>query len=724
MGRERARQVVVPPSEGGLAGAYLFRTMYNPDGSVRSMALPPMGGLSGEAVVYDYDDLGNLTTLSASEEIVSDVVYSKVGDLMQREFYRGILGSERTWQTFDYEEATRRLSLASVVHQLGDGSLSTKTYDYDDVGNLLRISDEPTSTQVPDDVQCFDYDHLRRLTQAWTPDAVGETACDTEPEGQQIGGADPYWHSYTYDETGNRVEEIQHAVIGGGQTVRSYAGPQEGQGPAHGVASVTEDGVGGTTEHTYDYDAAGNMVSRSTGERDQVLEWGAEGELVSVTDGLEVTSYVYDADGERLLRRANGATTLYLPGAELVWDPPAGTLEATRYYTHAGETVAVREDSGDLHWVFADHHGTGQIAVDAEWGDVAQRRTTAFGQARSASGVWPGERGFVDGTVDASTGLTQLGARAYDADLGRFVSVDPLMDLTDDQQMHGYAYANNNPVSFTDPTGLQYVDPWSIYMKDESDQSSSVDGWQVAYYMRGLIPSYHGQSGASGQSSGSSSGGAIAGVSASASASVSSPSPYSEPVSVTVDPQTQANNEASWFEERWGSWDSEAWNNGDGFWDSLQGGLSGVNLTQIGKDAAFVGGIIGMLGCPVCGAVGIGAAALGAYLGYRDIRYHGQRSGIMGIVGAVPIPVGWAARGVQTGMGFLRNSQIASRAPKGIPNMGNINRRIRSDIASVWNSRIDAASTVQGYSAQAGTVLGVFGAVDHACGSCASNYLN
>ncbi|MFV2197286.1 hypothetical protein [Nocardiopsis sp. LOL_012] len=97
-------------------------------------------------------------------------------------------------------------------------------------------------------------------------------------------------------------------------------------------------------EVVYDYDAAGNMVSRSTGERDQVLEWGAEGELVSVTDGLEVTSYVYDADGERLLRRANGATTLYLPGAELVWDPPAGTLEATRYYTHAGETVAVRED--------------------------------------------------------------------------------------------------------------------------------------------------------------------------------------------------------------------------------------------------------------------------------------------------------------------------------------------------------------------------------------------
>lgn len=29
------------------------------------------------------------------------------------------------------------------------------------------------------------------------------------------------------------------------------------------------------------------------------------------------------------------------------------------------------------------------------------------------------------------------------------------MDLTDSQQIHGYTYANNNPITLTDPTGTR-----------------------------------------------------------------------------------------------------------------------------------------------------------------------------------------------------------------------------------------------------------------------------
>lgn len=61
--------------------------------------------------------------------------------------------------------------------------------------------------------------------------------------------------------------------------------------------------------------------------------------------------------------------------------------------------------------------------------------------------------GYIDGTQDP-TGLTHLGAREYDPTLGRFISVDPIMDLTDPTQWHGYTYANNNPVTLSDPSGL------------------------------------------------------------------------------------------------------------------------------------------------------------------------------------------------------------------------------------------------------------------------------
>ena len=53
-----------------------------------------------------------------------------------------------------------------------------------------------------------------------------------------------------------------------------------------------------------------------------------------------------------------------------------------------------------------------------------------------------------------ATGLTHLGAREYDPTLGSFISVDPIVDLTNAQQMNGYTYSSNNPITFTDPSGL------------------------------------------------------------------------------------------------------------------------------------------------------------------------------------------------------------------------------------------------------------------------------
>ncbi|MGQ0467491.1 MAG: RHS repeat-associated core domain-containing protein [Sporichthyaceae bacterium] len=58
------------------------------------------------------------------------------------------------------------------------------------------------------------------------------------------------------------------------------------------------------------------------------------------------------------------------------------------------------------------------------------------------------------GHPDTATGLIRIGARDYDPALGRFVTVDPLLDLSHPQQANGYAYANNNPIYWVDPTGM------------------------------------------------------------------------------------------------------------------------------------------------------------------------------------------------------------------------------------------------------------------------------
>src|SRR5690606_16143451 len=66
-------------------------------------------------------------------------------------------------------------------------------------------------------------------------------------------------------------------------------------------------------------------------------------------------------------------------------------------------------------------------------------------------------KGFVGGTEDP-TGLVHLGARLYDPELGRFISADPIMNIADPQQINGYSYANNNPVTLADPDGLSPED--------------------------------------------------------------------------------------------------------------------------------------------------------------------------------------------------------------------------------------------------------------------------
>ena len=56
--------------------------------------------------------------------------------------------------------------------------------------------------------------------------------------------------------------------------------------------------------------------------------------------------------------------------------------------------------------------------------------------------------------MEDPTGLVMLGARFYDPRNGAFISVDPEVDEYDPQRLHPYAYANNNPATFSDPDGL------------------------------------------------------------------------------------------------------------------------------------------------------------------------------------------------------------------------------------------------------------------------------
>jgi RHS repeat-associated protein len=89
-------------------------------------------------------------------------------------------------------------------------------------------------------------------------------------------------------------------------------------------------------------------------------------------------------------------------------------------------------------------------------------RYKPFGEVIVLSSKTDPKFGFTGEWLDA-TGLYYLRARYYDPTIGRFVSQDPVLGRISTPQSHNrYAYVGNNPMGFTDPTGMDFLgDVWN-----------------------------------------------------------------------------------------------------------------------------------------------------------------------------------------------------------------------------------------------------------------------
>ncbi|ELS58968.1 putative Large secreted protein [Streptomyces viridochromogenes Tue57] len=216
------------------------------------------------------------------------------------------------------------------------------------------------------------------------------------------------------------------------------------------------------------YDKAGNTTSRPGTQATRTLAWNSEGKLARAsepaagTKPATSTKYLYDADGELLIRRAattDGETILYLGSTEVrltVSNNGANkALSGTRYYP-GGAVRTAEAGTTSLSFQAGDHHGTMSLTVKDNTTQAATRRyLTPFGAPRgSEPPTWPDDKAFLGKPADDTTGLTHIGAREYDPAIGQFISIDPVLDTSNALSLNGYSYANNSPVTHSDPTGL------------------------------------------------------------------------------------------------------------------------------------------------------------------------------------------------------------------------------------------------------------------------------
>ncbi|MFG2383448.1 RHS repeat-associated core domain-containing protein [Streptomyces avermitilis] len=465
MYRASESQLILPDDDAlvsaGVPKTLSFLTGYRLDGTVSQASEPAAGGLSSEMVGYEYNATGQQLTSKGTAGYLQGATYSPQGDLRQLAVaLSGSSSGKNAYLNWDYEDGTRRLTRDYVTDDVHSYMPQELKFTQDDAGNVTSIFDGTTQggTTKPD-YQCFTYDDYSRLTDSWTP----KTA-DCAASGRTVSnldGAAPYWTSYAYNTAGQRKTETQHRTSGDSTTAYTYDGTTDNK--PHTLDKTT-----GAATATYAYDLTGNTTSRPGPSAQQTLSWNSEGKPAKTTEGSKETSYLYDAGGELLIRRAkgDGDTVLYLGGTEvrLTVKGTAKTLSGTRYYTANGQTIAVRTavagTSGTkLTVLAADHHGTSSMAMDATTYAVTKRYSTPFGAPRGTKATnWPDDKAFLGKPADDSTGLTHVGAREYDPGIGQFISVDPVLSVDQHQSINGYSYAGNAPVTDSDPTGLCFAD--------------------------------------------------------------------------------------------------------------------------------------------------------------------------------------------------------------------------------------------------------------------------
>jgi len=200
------------------------------------------------------------------------------------------------------------------------------------------------------------------------------------------------------------------------------------------LAPITKTVSGSTTSYSYDYDE----------------------QLTQVASPLTGTStFTYDGLGRRVSRTAGGVTTtFYYSGTNITTETQGANVVA--HYVYGVNRVS-RDASGSYEYYHNDGLGsTRQLSNDSQ--SVTQTTTfDAFGNIESSAGSsnnvykYAGQWGYRN---DGDDGLIHVGARYYDALVGRFVSADTYLGkIGNPQSLNRYVYVENDPVNAVDPTG-------------------------------------------------------------------------------------------------------------------------------------------------------------------------------------------------------------------------------------------------------------------------------
>ncbi|MBF6611887.1 MAG: SBBP repeat-containing protein [Chloroflexi bacterium] len=411
------------------------KTAYDSANQVISTTTYVAGETSPIDIQYSRDPLGQVYTstervVNGGGRVAHQYAYDKqnrlTGDLLTNATAGTTLST-----TYHYDAASQLTQTLSIpLSGPGAGETLTSTRQYDSAGELYSLQ-EYTQTRT-----------LKDLTLTYDPRGNRRTLNDA------VGGIGGGGQVFTY--TFNMADQLVSYYNNAYQAEYKY----NGDGLRTSKIDPTYDiGVARPISYTWD------ILGVGAGGLPLMLQ-EQEPQGVGFDNGYYTNSYMYSVGGEVVTRevvntphRPNGAGNF--PGA-LLGNPEAGGVGGVgQSKPHPNAPV----ENGLIY--LGDAQGSirlfrndlGQVQASYSYDAYGRRTCTMPGGPSECEASTP--FGYTGQYTDNESGLLYERARYYDPQTQQFISRDPAVERTG--QPYGYAYGN--PVNYTDPSGLEGMDP-------------------------------------------------------------------------------------------------------------------------------------------------------------------------------------------------------------------------------------------------------------------------
>lgn len=391
---------------------------------------------AGGTTAYGYNDLNQLTSLTDDNDLLWEFAYNAAGERTATWFNTN--SSESSWagkMVTTYDAAGRITRIQAYNDETPSDVVSDVSYCY---SPYVSGSSCPTTSATTDtSLVQYSTNNQTSTVSLYTYDASSRLTKATNDNGST--------YSYSYDNDGN---------------VTSGAG----------VGSLSYNTSNQITTSGYGYDGAGNLTSDPS---NGTLTYNDAGQLISASSaggsgngsGAESFSYAGATQDEPLSDGSATGITYGLAGQD-------GQPWAQSYTTGGGTDYIVRDQQGDplgmvrggeSYMFVTDNVGSVTGIVEYCGCTVGTYGYSPYGVLASKGAALGGNLvnenligytgALTDDMTSGSTGYVHDGNRWYASATGAFASQDANSYLASPADGNRYAYAADNPVNYTDPTG-------------------------------------------------------------------------------------------------------------------------------------------------------------------------------------------------------------------------------------------------------------------------------